>query len=286
MKPETSTLTPWVKSRLAGRPAGRGVSKVLVMLGTHPRQLSYASTSAAADLAQVNVATVVRAAQLLGFSGWPALRSEVRSRYLAGLTAAQVLTEHGPNGDGLASATLRRDLQNLHDLTPLLDEVKVAQAARAIFDAKVTLVLGSGSFAAPGLQLAHLASTIGHDVRLHRTGGTSLLNAVALLGDGDAVVVFHVWRTPREIFNAVRVAKAGGATIIMVSDRAHQDLADNVVVMPSEGVGMFPSLVAATTLVQALVAHMVDLDAEAAAAASDRVEELWRTYGLFPDPNA
>ncbi|WP_162308167.1 MurR/RpiR family transcriptional regulator [Segeticoccus rhizosphaerae] len=286
MNHEPSTMAPWVQSRLGGRPAGRGVSKVLVMVGTHPRQLSYASTSAAAALAQVNVATVVRAAQLLGFSGWPALRSEVRSRYLAGLTAAEVLTEHSPSGDGLANATLRRDLQNLHDLTPLLDEAKVAEAATAIFAAKVTLVLGSGSFAAPGLQLAHLASTIGHDVRLHRTGGTALLNAVSLLGEGDAVVVFHVWRTPEEIFNAVRAAKAGGATIIMISDRAHQDLADKVVMMPSEGVGMFPSLVAATTLVQALIAYMVDLDADRAAAASDRVEELWRTYGLFPDPNA
>jgi DNA-binding MurR/RpiR family transcriptional regulator len=261
--------------------------KVLRALGTHPREMSFASTAQAAALAGVNAATVVRAAQLLGYSGWPPLRSEMRSRYLSGLSASEVLSEHGTAGGGPAWATLRRELQNLQDLALLLDEEQVQRVARLVFDARVTLVLGSGSFAAPGLQFSHLAQTLGHDVRLHRAGGTSLVNAVCLLQEGDCLLVFHLWRSPREIHNAMRIAAGAGVSLVLVSDQAGGDLSElseELVLVPSEGSSMFPSLVAATTVVQATIASLVSLDPSAAAAASDRVEELWATYGLFPDP--
>ncbi len=261
---------------------------MLRALGTHPRQMSFASTAEAAALAEVNAATVVRAAQLLGYTGWPALRSEIRSRYLSGLSASEVLTEHTSSSDGPAWATLRRDLHNLQDLSLTLDENQIARVARTIFDARVTLVLGSGSFAAPGLQLSHLAQTIGHDVRLHRAGGTTLFNAVSLLREGDCLVVFHLWRSPWQIINAMQAA-APGVRIVLVSDQAREDLvalADELVPVPSEGASMFPSLVASTTIVQATIAALVAIDRSAAMAASDRAERLWTRYGVFPEQDA
>ncbi|WP_324241467.1 MurR/RpiR family transcriptional regulator [Pseudonocardia sp.] len=288
MGDEGARVPAWVERRLAGREPGRGVAKVLRALAADPRRMSYASTAAAARAAQVNVATVVRAAQLLGFSGWPALRAEIRSRYLAGLSASQVLTEHATD-DGPARATLRRELANLRDLSAVLDEEQIGRAARLLVDARVTLVLGSGSFAAPGLQLAHLAQTLGHDVRLQQVGGTGLLNAVSLLREGDCVVAMLLWRTPREVLDALGVARERGARVVVVSDRAGEPfshLATELVQVPSEGAGMFPSVVAATTVVQAVVAAVVALDPAAARRASDGIQALWDRYGLFPDPDA
>lgn len=277
----------WVHVRLEGRSPGRGTAKVLAALATQPRQMSYASTSTAAHVAAVNVATVVRAAQLLGFTGWPSLRAEVRSRFLSGLSASEVLSEHDATADGPARATVRRDLRNLRELNELLDEDQIARVASYIADAPVTLVLGSGSFAAPGLQLAHMAQTIGHDVRLHRVGGTGLVNAASLLQPGDALVVFHLWRSPWEVLNAVRIAADGGASVIVVADQARSELAEvaaETVLVPSEGASMFPSLVAAITVVQSIEAALVSLAPERAARASDRVEALWERYDLFPAP--
>lgn len=286
--PRDRALSDWLTSRLGARRPAAGARRVLAALADQPRQMSYASTSSVAAAAGVNVATVVRTAQQLGFSGWPALRAEIRSRYLSGLSASEVLSEHHEDaGQGPAWATLRRDLHNLQDLARLLDEAQVERVARTIHAAGTTLVLASGSFAAPGLQLSHLAQTIGHDVRLHRVGGTALFNAVSLLGSRDCLVVFQVWRTPREIVHAMQVAAAAGVSIVLVSDQARDDvrrLADELVAMPSEGASMFPSLVAATTIVQAVVAALVARDPGAAAAWSDRVERLWSRYGLFPEP--
>ncbi len=281
-------LPGWVRSRLGDKVPGRGTVKVIRALAVHPQRMSFASAAQAAALAGVNAATVVRAAQLLGYTGWPPLRSDLRSRYLSSLSASQVLSEHSPTGDGPASATLRRELANLQDLALLLDEEQLGRVSRIVDQARVTLVLGSGSFAAPGLQFSHLAQTLGHDVRLCRAGGTALINAVSLLREGDCLMVFHLWRSPHEIRNAMRIAANAGATLVLVSDQAGgelSELSEELVLVPSEGSSMFPSLVAATTVVQATIATLVALDETAAAAASDRVEELWNTYHLFPDPS-
>ncbi|WP_153392819.1 MurR/RpiR family transcriptional regulator [Ornithinicoccus halotolerans] len=281
-------LPGWLTARLGDRRPAAGARRVLSAIATQPRQMSYASTSAAATAAEVNVATVVRTAQQLGFSGWPALRAEIRSPYLSGLSASEVLSEHDEEAEqGPAWSTLRRDLHNLQDLARLLDEDQVERVARIIHGAPKTLVLGSGSFAAPGLQLSHLAQTIGHDVRLQRVGGTSLFNAVSLLGPHDCLVVFQLWRTPHEIRHAMQVAAAAGASVVLVSDQVRADLvevADELVAMPSEGASMFPSLVAAITVVQSVIAALVACDPAAAAGWSDRVEGVWSRYGLFPDP--
>ncbi|AXH96410.1 MurR/RpiR family transcriptional regulator [Ornithinimicrobium avium] len=273
-------------SRLGDRTAGRGVAKVLRVLGAQPRQVSYASTAEVSASAGVNAATVVRAAQLLGFSGWPALRSEIRSRYLSSLSASEVLSEHGTGGDGSAAAAVRRGTHNLQDLSLVLDQAQIDRVAGAIAGARVTLVLGSGSFAGPGLQLSHLAQTIGHDVRLHRTGGTSLFNEVSLLREGDCLIAFLLWRTPWQILHAMQAAPPG-VRIVLVCDQTRDELvtlADEFVHVPSEGSSMFPSLVAPTVVVEATLAALVARDPDAAAAASDRAELLWSRYGLFPDP--
>lgn len=283
MSEHVLSLPKWVEARLAGRTPGRGVARVLALLSTQPRELSFASTSAAAGLAGVNVATVVRAAQFLDFSGWPALRAEVRSRYLSGLSAAEVLTEHVTAEERPVWGTIRRDLLNLQELAQIIDEQQLLRTARLVASARTTVVLGSGSFAAPGLQLSHLAQTIGHDVRLQQVGGTALFNTVNLLGPQDCLVVFQLWRTPKDILHAIEVATHNGCRTVLIGDQTPQHPADEVILMPSEGASMFPSLVGAITIVEALIAGIVTVDGENAARASDATERLWARYGLFPE---
>jgi len=278
-------LQDWIRARIRDREPSRGALKVLRALSSHAQEMAYASTAEAADRSGVNVATVVRAAQLLGFSGWPTLRAEARSRYLAGLSASEVLSEHATNADSPVWAAVRGDLRNLQELAQVLDAGQVGRVAQLIHDARTTLVLGSGSFAAPGLQLAHIAQTVGYDVRLHREGGTALLNAASLLQPGDCLVVFRLWRSPREVMDAARVAAERGARVVVVADQSPAEvlaIADELVLVPSEGVSMFPSLTAPVTVVHAVLASLVSLDEERARAASDRAEELWTTFGLFP----
>jgi DNA-binding MurR/RpiR family transcriptional regulator len=286
VRQETSPLPAWAATRLGNRSPGAGAARVIRALDANPRLASYASTADVARLADVNVGTVVRAAQLLGFTGWPALRLELRSRYLASLSTNEILSEHLAQAETTAKEAVRRDLANLQELSRSLDPAHVSAIANLVRTSGRTVVLGSGSFAAPGLQLAHLAQTMGYDVRLHREGGTALLNTAALLGPQDCLVIFSLWRSPSQLLAAVRVAHEQGCQVVSVSDRRVAELAEiaaEMVVVPSEGASFFPSLGAAMTLVHAVLAEMVNQDEARARAAAGRAEALWERYGLFTD---
>ncbi|MET9798274.1 MurR/RpiR family transcriptional regulator [Nocardiopsis alba] len=277
-------MADWIEETSArGRP-GRATERVLGVLRDEPRFASYATAAEVAERAEVNVATVVRAAQHLGFSGWPALRVELRSRYLSSLSAGEVLAEHSESGADPVRAAVRADRENLRLLERTLEPERIEAIAAAIHGSRCTLVLGSGTFAAPGVQLSHAAVIMGYDVRIHDSAGTVLTNALARMGEGDLVVVCDLWMLPVALRRAVEIAAERSVRIALITDRRESPLvssADEVVVVPSEGAGMFPSLTAAMTVVHAILAELARVGGEKALESVRTAERLWRDAELF-----
>lgn len=277
-------MADWIEETLARGRLGRASERVLHVLRDEPRFASYATTAEVAARAEVNVATVVRAAQQLGFTGWPALRVELRSRYLASLSAGEVLAEHAGSDTDPVRAAVRSDRESLGLLEQTLEPDRVRAVAAAIHGARRTLVLGSGTFAAPGVQLSHAAGIMGYDVRLHDSGGTALANSLARMGEGDLLVVCDLWMLPVGLRRAVEIAAEESVAIALITDRRDSPLgalADHVVAVPSEGVGMFPSLTAAMAVVHAVLAELARVGGDAALESVRRAEELWRRAELF-----
>ncbi|MBQ1080702.1 MurR/RpiR family transcriptional regulator [Nocardiopsis sp. B62] len=277
-------MADWIEETLERGRLGRASERVLHVLRDEPRFASYATAAEVAARAEVNVATVVRAAQQLGFTGWPALRVELRSRYLASLSAGEVLAEHAGSDTDPVRAAVRSDRENLRLLERTLEPERVRAVAAAIHGARSTLVLGSGTFAAPGVQLSHAAGIMGYDVRSLDSGGTALTNALARMGEGDLLVVCDLWMLPVALRRAVEIAAEESVSIALITDRRDSPLgvlADHVVAVPSEGVGMFPSLTAAMTVVHAVLAELARAGGEAALESVRRAEELWRRAELF-----
>ncbi|UQS27996.1 MurR/RpiR family transcriptional regulator [Amycolatopsis thermalba] len=218
-----------------------------------------ATTAVIAERAGVNASTVVRTAHALGFDGWPALRSGIRTRYLATLSAHQVLAEHNGSVSDPVTGAIQQDLRNLEALAHGLDVADVHRAAHLLLESRRVVVTGSGTFAAPGLQLTHTCTTLGLDFILERHGGTQLANRVATLTTDDCFVIFSFWRLPRELLAAARIARDNGARVIVVTDRRSSQLvplADVTMVIPSEGVAALPSITPAIVVVHALTAKM------------------------------
>lgn len=279
-----TSLPTWARDRLEGRSLGPGAARVIETLDLQPQMASYASTAEVAERAGVNIATVVRAAQALGFSGWSELRQEVRSKYLASLSAVQVLGEHASPGASRTRDAVRQDLANLESLAGSIASEQIAAIASRIAGSRRTVVVGTGSFIAPGLQLSHVAQTMGLDVRFGRGGGTTLFNEVGLLGEEDTLVVFSFWWNAKEILQAARVASTAGAGVVLISDRRSSpftELADETVVVASEGASTFPSLTAAMTVVHCVLAEIADQNEDDVRASLARAEAIWRANDLF-----
>ncbi|AXB42945.1 MurR/RpiR family transcriptional regulator [Amycolatopsis albispora] len=276
-------LESWLRSRLPERGLRPRSAAVLELLVSQPRRASFGSTGELAQLAGVNVATVTRTAQALGFAGWPALQQELRARYLSSLSAPQVAEEH--NGVGSpASASLRRDLDSLALLNRRFDESAIKAVAEAIAAARRTVVIADGSYAAVGIAFAHNARLAGYDVQAVTAGDAELANHTAKMTEDDVLVAISFWRLYESTVLAADEAKRRGAKVFAVTDAASPALAgaaDQVLMVPAEGVTFFPSLTGGMALVQAIVAQLAAVDPRRTSESIEAAEAMWSRFDLL-----
>ena len=277
----------WLDELRAGAAASPKIAAVLEMIAEQPRLASYASAAELAAKARVNTATVVRAAQSLGFEGWLALRAEVRTRYLASLTAPEISAEHAGLSGGPAVSALRQDAANLAFLLRAPEPDRVEAFAGAIAAADRTAVVAAGSYAGLGVTLAHLASVMGFPVTMESRDGSSLANALGLLGPTGCLVAISFWRIHTETLLAARAARSRGATVCVLTDTASSPLtaeATHVLTVPSEGAGWFPSLTAGLAALNAVLTTLSHLGGPRAEQSVANMERLWHDLDLHHRP--
>jgi len=247
---------------------------------------SFAEVAALAERAGVDSSTVVRCAQALGFRGWPALQQEVRARYLATLSSEQTLDEHPASGDSLLRQTVRRDIRNLEQALETVDEGVLDTVVAQLAGARRTLVLATGSLAAPATVLAHLGTTMGYEIVHEARGGAHLAAAVNRLGAEDALVVLNLWRPMRDLLAAARAARRNGCRVTALTDMHRGALAaaaDHVLVLPSEGISFFQSTTAAMSVAYAVLAGLEAARPDATRLALRRIQDLWDDLGTYAD---
>ncbi|MDP9695598.1 UNVERIFIED_ORG: DNA-binding MurR/RpiR family transcriptional regulator [Arthrobacter globiformis] len=275
----------WLGDALPDVPLSKAQSRVVDVIARNPQLSSYADIAEIAQRADVNNSTVVRAAQHLGYRGWPDLQRELRSRYLVMISTEDTLTEHGEHRSPLHDA-LTHDIENLR-LTLDSNTADDAQAAIATMAAaKSIIVLGLGSFAGPASVMAHLGSTMGYPITLENRGAVHLASSANALGPGDVLVVINMWRSMRQIIITAEAAKQAGAKVIAISDMRRGRLAavaDHLLVVASEGISFFQSVTAANSLVYGLLAGMEAAHPERSRAAIRRTQQLWKDLDIYLD---
>ena len=95
----------------------------------------------------------------------------------------------------------------------------------------------------------------------------------------------NLWRASKFVLDIVRVAVQRGVRVVAIADRQTSitDLAEETLLVPSEGVTFMPSTVAAVATVQALLAELSSIDPERTMAALRDTEDLWSELDLV-DP--
>jgi len=279
---DSSTLTEWLDSRVQGRKLAARQMQVVGILRSQPRLASYGSVSDIAAAAASNASTVTRTAQTLGFKGWADFQFELRSRFLASLSAVEVAAEHNGHISSPAQAAVSTDRANLVHFERTLDADAIHQIAKAIASARQTFIVAAGSYAIPGKALEHNAIIAGYNVRLLDADVAALTNAIARLGAEDLVIAISLWRVYDSTIRAVDIAHNIGAPIVSITDSAGSPVAVHAqhrIVVPTEGAGFFPSLTGAVTAVQAIAVELASLDRERSnqnIAASERTWDQMR----------
>lgn len=250
-----------------------------------PQLASYAEIAEIARHADVNNSTVVRAAQALGFDGWPDLQRELRSRYLAKISSEDTLVQHGQHNNPLQAA-LTQDIENLRLTLKNNTSADVEATIATLAAARSILVVGHGSYAAPAVVMAHLGSTMGYPISLESRAGVHLVTSTNTMGPGDVIVVINIWRSIGQLIAAAEAAHEAGATIIAISDMRRgrlADIAEHLLIVPSEGIGFFQSVTATTSVVYGLLAGMQAAHPERSRETLRRSQQLWKDLGIHLD---
>lgn len=278
----TGNLLTWLDSLHDGAKVSARQHQVLAILRSQPRLASYGSVGDIARASASNPSTVTRTAQTLGFSGWTDFQYELRSRYLASLSAVEVAAEHAskPHSPGLAAITT--DRENLAHLARNVDADAIIAAAAAIAAARRTYIIAAGSYAIPGRALEHNGLIAGYDVRLLDGDVAALSNSLASVGPEDLLIVISLWRVYDSTVRATELAHEAGARVVSITDTEGSRAArrgEPRIVVPSEGAGFFPSLIPALAVAQAIAVELASIDrvrSNASIAASERSWDAMR----------
>ncbi|MEB3367342.1 MurR/RpiR family transcriptional regulator [Saccharopolyspora mangrovi] len=279
---EPDGFEAWLRGRVPERGLRSKGAAVLQVLLTQPRRASYSSAAEAAELAGVNVATVSRTAQILGFSGWSDLQQELRARYLSSLSAPEVAAAQQTEGE-LGGASLRRDLESLAVLNRRLDEQLLRTIAEAIARAGRVLIVANGSYYSVGSALRHNVQLAGYDATVVHDDA-ELANAISRIEPGDVLIAISFWRLYQSTVIAAEEAHERGARVFVLTDAASPALtaaAEEVVLIPAEGVAFFPSLAPGLAVAQAIAAQLSTVDPERTRSSIEAAETQWSRFRLL-----
>ncbi|NBE50414.1 SIS domain-containing protein [Streptomyces sp. YC537] len=274
-------IETWLRNQEGYAALGPQAERVVRVLVREPHFASYASAREVAERAGANTSTVVRTCQQLGFDGWPALREGLRDLYLDGLTGAGGAPSTAQDA---AARMLQRDAANVQALMAAESVEAIRRVAEAIRSSRRTLVVGSGTAAAPAHILGHLGTIMGYDIQLALGSPTVQAARLSHLQAGDCVIAINVWRLTRALRGLTRLAREQGATVCVLTDLHSSPLAedaDHLLVTPIEGLHSTPSLTAMVSAVQAIVAEL-GTSADRLRSVG-RVEHAWNELDLMDD---
>ncbi|GLY01264.1 transcriptional regulator [Actinoplanes sp. NBRC 101535] len=210
-------------------PTQRRIAHCLV---EHAEKAAYLSAAEVAELAGVSQPSVTRFAMALGYSGYPALRRELRA--LAGAGPGET-TEQNAMQRAVHAET--EHLRRLAD--QLLDLDSVQTAASLLAGSPVLPVLGLRAAAPLAAYFGYFAAKVFPDVRVLDDGGTGLLDRLdqARAAGAGAMLAIVLPRYPRESVEAVREAKAAGLAVVAITDSAVSPVAESADVTLPAAVG-------------------------------------------------
>ena len=282
MSDQTPLIT-WLESLATQAPSTRTTEKLKDALVQNPSRASYASISEVSALAELNMAAITRTAQSWGFSGWPDLRVELRSRYLESLSFTEVASERRSSSPSdFVSGSLDADRRALISTSSAIDVDAVRAVAAIAASSRRRVAIGGGTYKSVADLLATYFTLAGYPT-LSPNETSGIVGALSDLGPGDIIFGVDLWRGYASTLEALALARESGAVVCLITDRGVShltDVVDHLFHVSSESSAFFPTLVPAFALVNAFAAELASLDPGVAEASSQRFEQIWRRMGF------
>lgn len=203
-------------------------------LTQHPNEMAVGSVNSLAQKCQVHPSSLVRFAQLFGFSGFRDLQELFRQRLVTAAPgfearAARMRSEIDERPDNGASVHLRevalRDIASIEDLMDTVQERDLRAAIDLLHEAHTIYLLGQLRSEPIVLLLRYVLTMIGKRVSLLDASGGLATHMAKLITPRDVLVAVSFRFYANEVVNIVEQTAERDVPIIAISDSTLSPLA-------------------------------------------------------------
>jgi len=253
----------------------------------------YAVVVSAPELARevgVSESTVTRAAQALGFAGYPDLQGILRERFFGATAVPERIdasaTELGESPELAGLRVMREDADSVRATAEELPPETLAAAVDALTHARRVYVFGARGSYGLALMLSIGLRLLLPETRLLSQAAGDLPDQLVGMRSNDVLVAISFRRVDRVTVGVMRHASRSGAKIIGIADHLSSPVARLASISLVARLGplrLMPSYAAGSSLVNALTT-VVSLRTRAKAKAELRLaEQLWEEFGTYSD---
>ncbi|MCW5874576.1 MAG: MurR/RpiR family transcriptional regulator [Anaerolineales bacterium] len=188
-------------------------------------QAALLTASELAHEVNVDAATVVRFAQTLNYSGFPALQDEIKARVLQELLLQQ---QDEPSADtlrGLADRAYKNLGDDIERTRRMMDAAPLESLLAVLAKAKRVFLASDAAAAPSGRELQRHLRDVGILAHVLRAEEHELATALAVAAEGDLLLVLDAYNTTPLLAQAVVQAKASGLQSAVVVGAASYEAA-------------------------------------------------------------
>lgn len=262
----------------------RGAGRVL----DRPREVAVTSMRALAASAGVTPPTMLRLARRLGFANYESFRAVFRAAVTGGgfrgkAASLQRLGEHG----GDAGVVARMGLAARDNIDATFEEAgggDMVRAAELLRHARRIHALGVGAPHWMSCYLQYLGRAALPELCVPPAARNSPVEEMVGVGKGDVVLILSVAPYAVQMLKVAEIARAGGASVIAVTDSRGAPLAalsDVLLVAGTASPQFYPSMVGVVAVIETVIALAVARGEGATLARIAAIDRLRRAEGGY-----
>jgi DNA-binding MurR/RpiR family transcriptional regulator len=235
--------------------------------------------------AGVSESTVVRFANLLGYTGYPKLQKSLQEMIRNKLTSVQrIEMSSSMPQDEILWNVLKSDMINIRNTIEEIDAQAFDQVVSAILNANRVYVLGVRSAEPLAQFMAHYLNYIVDNVQLVTLGLNDIYEQLIRLTQSDVCIGISFPRYSARTVEGMRYAQEQNATVVAITDSNHSplaEIADFTLLAKSDMVSFVDSLVAPLSVINALLVAAGNQRKDTATDYFSKLEGLWGLHSVY-----
>jgi DNA-binding MurR/RpiR family transcriptional regulator len=234
----------------------------------------------------VSESTVVRFANELGYSGYPALQKALQELIKNRLTTVQrIELSNGLINEGNAlKDVIKSDIENLRATLEKIDYKVFEEVIENIFQAKTIYIIGLRSSTALAEFLGFYLNLILDNVKVVGYGMSDIFEQMLNLSSEDLVIGIGFPRYANRTIEALAFAQDRKAKVVAITDGLLSPLAnraDYTLIAQSNMASFVDSLVAPLSIINALIIAVGLREKEKISSIFTDLEGLWENYNIY-----